>query len=87
MSTDRRKMRMSRLKNVSMVSIITFVTMLSVVNKVSVYFLVTMSTLTNECTNDPTVTCISCMSRLPKSMSYIYANLSEAFLSANIFVF
>jgi hypothetical protein len=75
---------MCHLKNVS---IVTFVTKISLVNKVSIYFLVTMSTLTSGCTNIPTVTRISCMSRLPKLMAYNYADLSEAFLSVDIFVF
>jgi hypothetical protein len=75
-------------KNVSIVYIITFVAIISMANMVSIYFLVTTSTLTKEYTNVPTVTCISYMSRLPKLMAYYnYANLSEAFLSADIFVF
>ena len=71
---------MCHLKRVSMVSIITFVTMISMVNRASIYFLVTMSTFTKGCTNVPTVTCVSLMSRLPKMRAYNYANLPEHFL-------
>ena len=70
LSTDRKTTGICHLKNVPKVSIVTFVIKISLVNKLSIYFLVSMPSLTSGCTNVPAVTYISCMSRLPKLMAY-----------------
>lgn len=81
-STDRRATGLRHLKNISVVSIVIFVTMMLRVNKFSIYFLVTMSTLTNEFTNVSMVNFIPCMSRSPKLIAYSnYVNFSEVFRS------